>query len=106
MREQEKWLVLLVSAAFLGGCSGGSNDVSPATNLVGGAVSGLAGSGLILSLSGGADLAVGANGTFNFPTGLASGAGYTVSVKTQPVVPHQTCLVTHGTGTIGDSAVA
>jgi len=106
MRKQKQWLALLVSAAFLGGCSGGSNDATPLTSLVGGGVSGLAGSGLILSLNGGADLAVGANGTFIFPTGLASGTGYTVSVKAQPVVPHQTCLVTNATGTMGDSAVA
>jgi len=67
---------------------------------VGGTVSGLTGSGLILRNNGGDDLAVSANGTFTFATPLASGAAYSVTVFSQPTNPAQTCVVTGGSGTI------
>jgi len=68
--------------------------------VVGGTVSGLAGSGLILQDNGGADLMVTTNGTFAFPSTVASGGAYAVTVKTQPSNPSQTCAVTSGTGVI------
>lgn len=78
--------------------------VSCTTNTysVGGSVSGLTGSGLVLSLNAGAQtLPVAANGTFTFPTALASGSNYAVTVQTQPSGPAQTCAVTNGSGTVG-----
>jgi N-acetylneuraminic acid mutarotase len=66
---------------------------------VGGTVSGLAGTGLVLQDNGGDNLAVTANGSFTFPTKVASGGAYAVTVKTQPSSPTQTCAVTNGTGT-------
>mgnify|MGYP001061989446 CR=1 FL=1 len=72
---------------------------------VGGSVSGLAGSGLMLSLNGGTPLAVSADGTFQFPVFLASGASYAVAVSSQPTNPAQTCAVTNGSGTIGSANV-
>jgi subtilisin-like proprotein convertase family protein len=76
------------------------------TFTVGGNVSGLAGTGLVLSLNAGAQtLPVGANGTFTFPTGLANGAAYAVTVGTQPSTPSQTCAVTNGSGTIAGANV-
>ncbi|MBZ5528377.1 MAG: hypothetical protein LAN71_10810 [Acidobacteriia bacterium] len=66
---------------------------------IGGTVSGLAGTGLVLQDNGGDDLTVTANGTFTFATLLASGAAYAVIVKTQPTSPAQTCVVTNGSGT-------
>jgi subtilisin-like proprotein convertase family protein len=74
------------------------------TYTVGGTVSGLSGTGLSLSL-GAQTLPISANGTFTFPTALASGAGYTVTVGTQPSSPAQTCTVTSGSGTIGSANV-
>ena len=72
------------------------------TYTVGGTVSGLSGTGLILSLNAGAQtLPVAANGTFTFPTALASGSNYAVTVQTQPSGPAQTCAVTNGSGTVG-----
>jgi hypothetical protein len=77
-----------------------------ATYTVGGTVSGLAGSGLSLSLNGGAqNLPVSANGSFTFPTGLANGATYAVTVGTQPSNPTQTCTVANGSGTISGANV-
>ena len=72
---------------------------------VGGTVSGLAGTGLVLQDNAGDDLVVGASGTFTFPSPVASGAPYVVTVKTQPRSPSQTCAVTRGTGTVAASPV-
>jgi large repetitive protein len=70
-----------------------------------GTVSGLAGTGLVLQNNGGDDLAISANGKFSFPSPIASGATYSVTVKTQPTSPSQSCTVTNGTGTIGSADV-
>jgi hypothetical protein len=68
---------------------------------VGGTVSGLSGSGLVLQDNSGDDLPVSTGGAFIFPTKVESGATYTVTVKTQPTAPTQTCQVSGGSGTIG-----
>lgn len=68
---------------------------------VGGTVSGLAGSGLVLRNNGGDDLPIASNGSFTFATELASGSGFEVTVATQPSRPSQTCTVADATGTIG-----
>ena len=70
-----------------------------------GTVSGLAGTGLVLQNNGGDDLPVGANGAFTFPSPIASGAAYAVTVKTQPSAPAQSCAVANGTGTIGSADI-
>ena len=72
---------------------------------VSGTVTGLAGTGLVLRDNGGDDLAVAADGAIAFPTKIASGATYSVTVFTQPTSPAQTCVVTHGSGTMGSSDV-
>lgn len=72
---------------------------------IGGTVSGLLGSGLVLQNAAGDDLAVGADGAFVFGTRPASGSIYAVTVKTQPTTPAQTCTVTDGTGTVAGADV-
>ncbi|MGH7270257.1 MAG: hypothetical protein ACREJ3_07470, partial [Polyangiaceae bacterium] len=72
---------------------------------IGGQVSGLAGGSVVIEDNGGDDVTVSASGTFAFPTLLASGATYAVTVKTQPSMPTQTCTVTSGTGTVANAAV-
>jgi hypothetical protein len=69
---------------------------------VGGTVSGLSGT-VVLQDNGGDDLSVTANGPFTFATSLASGAAYSVTVKTNPA--SQTCTVTSGSGTVGSANV-
>ncbi len=64
---------------------------------IGGTVAGLSGSGLQLSLNGGAPLPVGANGNFVFPT-LAQGSSYNITVAQQPAGPAQICAVSNGSG--------
>jgi hypothetical protein len=77
----------------------------PQTFTVGGSVSGLAGSGLVLQNNGGDNLSIAASGNFTFPTALASGATFNVTVKTQPLLPTQTCIVTNPTATVGSANI-
>jgi large repetitive protein len=67
---------------------------------IGGSVTGLSGSGLVLRDNQGDDLSV-SGSTFTFATPVASGATYTVTVKTQPSSPAQTCQVSGGSGAVG-----
>jgi len=74
-------------------CSTDSHSVS-------GSVTGLLGSGLVLT-NNTEDLAVTAGGAITFTEPVANGGDYTVTVKTQPSGPAQTCTESneHGTGT-------
>jgi hypothetical protein len=73
--------------------------VATYTYAVGGTVSGLAaGNSVILQNNGGDDLTVDGDGSFIFDTLLADGAGYNVTVLTDPTEPTQTCTVTNASG--------
>jgi hypothetical protein len=96
-------LATVSCAAILYGCGGGGAQNA---YTVSAKVSGLSGSGLILQLEGGSDLAVMADGTYTFATPLASGMSYQVSLKTQPALPRQICSVIDGSGTIGTADVS
>jgi flagellar motor switch/type III secretory pathway protein FliN len=82
-------------------------SVTCATNTytVGGTVTGLTGSGLMLQNNGSNDLAISADGSFVFATALASGSTYAVTVLTQPSNPSQTCSVSNGSGTLAGANV-
>ena len=69
---------------------------------VGGTVSGLSGT-VVLQDNGGDNLSVTANGSFTFATALASGAAYSVTVKTNP--SGQSCTVSNGSGTVAAANV-
>jgi uncharacterized repeat protein (TIGR03803 family) len=69
------------------------------TYTIGGTVSGLSSTGLVVQDNGGDNLPVGANGGFTFATPIASGGTYNVAVLTQPSNPAQTCVATNGSGT-------
>ena len=74
---------------------------------VGGVVSGLVGTGLVLQNNGGDDLLINTAGPFTFPTPLPDGAIYEVTVLTQPSgSPQQTCtVVSGGIGTVNGADV-
>ena len=72
---------------------------------VGGTVTGLTGSGLVLELNGGDGLTFNASGSFVFGTRLANNDAYAVTVATQPSNPSQTCTVHNGSGTINKTSV-
>jgi 6-phosphogluconolactonase len=100
-------------ALFMVACGGGGGDSSsppppppPATYTVGGTVTGLSGSGLVLNSDFGGDLAVSASGSFAFSTPLPDGSAFNVGVKNQPTSsPAQVCQVANGTGTIAAANV-
>lgn len=91
-------------------------DASAAAHSVGGTVSGLRGSGLVLRLAPadlaspavigapdlGEALAISSNGAFVFPTPFPSQLRYRVSVQTQPSNPGQTCTLANGLGLMGE----
>ncbi|MEM7053399.1 MAG: hypothetical protein AAF446_02510, partial [Pseudomonadota bacterium] len=75
------------------------------TFTIGGNVSGLNGTGLVLQNNGGDDLSIAADGSFTFATALVDGSGYAVTVLNQPTGPSQTCSVTNGGGTLAGANV-
>jgi WD40 repeat protein len=71
---------------------------------IGGTVSGLTGSGLVLAMAGEPSLNVGAGATkFAFANPVAAGSSYAVSIVAQPT--DQTCFVTSGSGVLGAANV-
>src|SRR5690606_33059491 len=74
----------------------GSGDVdsvdvacTTVTHTVGGTAYGVLGSGLVLRLNGGNELAVAADGAFAFAPALENGSHYAVSIASTPVGPEQ-----------------
>jgi hypothetical protein len=105
------WRVLIASAWALTACSSGSHNSgnnsltsTTTTYTLGGTVSGLNASGLILGING-TTVQVNSGATsFAFPTGLATGTLYTVIVHSSP--PGLTCSVANGTGTMSTADIA
>jgi 6-phosphogluconolactonase (cycloisomerase 2 family) len=89
------------SGSSSGSASSGTGD----SYSVGGTVSGLSGTGLVLQLNGSQTLEVDTNGAFSFPTSLPNGSVYSVMVQSQPSVAREICGVSNGSGTVGTSAV-
>ena len=95
---------LLLTALLFASCSGFKHSSSPSGGTsgnftIGGTVTGLTGTGLVLQDNGGDNLTVTAAGAFTFKTSIASGKAYAVTVQNQPTNPTQNCTVTSGTGT-------
>ena len=78
---------------------------APVTYTIGGTVSGLKGSGLVLQNNNGDDLAISANGRFTFATPIASGAKYAVTVKTPAGARHRPARSNSGNGGVTDANV-
>ncbi len=98
-------VMMAAMIAVLSGCDEKSTPAPPAPPplplTVGGSVTGLASSALILQLNKGNDLTVTAEGKFKFPKPLMKGSNYAVTIKTQPALPvRQTCSVSQGSGKI------
>ena len=91
----------------VGSASVANISISCTTNsfTIGGTVSALLGTGLVLQNNGGNNLPIGGNGSFTFSTPILSGATYAVTVLTQPTAPAQNCTVTNGSGTVGAANV-
>jgi hypothetical protein len=76
------------------------------TYTTGGAISGLTGSAIQLSYNGIDTLALNNDGTFVFPSPVASGSAYKVTITAQPPDLTQHCTVSNGIGTVGGADVA
>jgi len=97
---------LFLAAITLGATScGGGGGSDTATFSIGGSVSGLAGSGLVLQNNGTDSLSVSSTGGFTFATQLQNGQNYAVTVKTQPANPTQVCTATNGSGAVANRDV-
>ena len=79
--------------------------LEPNTYTIGGSVSELTGTGLILQNNAGDNLTISTDGGFTFDTPLVDGSDYLVTVLTQPTGPSQTCSVTNGNGTLNNSDI-
>jgi 6-phosphogluconolactonase (cycloisomerase 2 family) len=102
--------LISLGALVLTACGGGGGDGSvtgppPAgTFTLGGSLAGLASNTtVVLQNNGGNNLSLSANGAFTFPSSLATGVAYSVSVLTQP--GGQTCMVSGGTGTVASANI-
>src|SRR5262249_53179255 len=73
----------------------------PAQFKVGGTVSGLEGSGLVLrEVLEGDELTIAGNGPFTFSTSRLDGLQYDARIETQPTNPIQACTLANGTGVV------
>lgn len=100
MKIRPMALIIAAACTALGGCGGGggSNVGAPQSYTVGGTVSGLLGGETLQLLNNGTDtVSVAANGAFTFPTALAAGAPYAITVSQQPTAAN--CTVSQGSGT-------
>ena len=71
---------------------------------VGGTVSGLVGTGLVLQDLHFLPITPG-NGPFTFPLPTQSGSQYAVTIVTQPTNPLQICTITNGSGTVANANI-
>ena len=84
-------------------------EVTCSTNqfTLGGSVSGLNGTGLVLQNNGTDNLPITADGPFTFPTALDDGSAYNITVFTQPSTARdQECTVVNGMDTLSGSDVS
>src|SRR5467141_174353 len=101
---------LILTSCVLSACSGpvgSSSSPGPGSGsgsgsgpfTIGGTLTGLTGTGLILQDNGGDNLTITGNTTFTFKTAIANGQPYNVAVFASPTGPVQTCTVSNGAGT-------
>lgn len=106
-----RWLAVLASACALTGCGGsgssnsGNNSGTPPTTTItlGGTVSGLTGSGLVLANNGSTVTVSSGATTFAFTSLITTGTTYAVTVQAAPA--GLTCSVANATGTAGTADV-
>ncbi len=96
-----KWFLTILTIAVSFALASCGSTTAPTTYTIGGSVSGLTGTGLVLQDNGGDNLSIISNGAFTFATAIVTGNNYAVTVLTQPSNPAQTCAVTYGgSGTV------
>ena len=100
-------LTLVLVLTLLPACGGGGGSTTPTPTgpfTIGGSITGLTGSGLVLRNNGGDDLTVAASSTsYAFTTSIANGGSYNVTILTQPA--GQVCTLTGSSGSISGANV-
>ncbi len=112
IRNLPRWASLSLALVLVACGGGGGSDTRATTTSgsndyfsVGGTVSGLSGSGLVLQNNSGDDLSIASDGSFTFATPLIDGGSYSVSVSSQPGSPDGHCNVINGNGSLSGAAV-
>ena len=96
-------LLLIITAMLLQACSSGGGGPAP-TYTVGGSVTGLGNTPVVLQNNNGAEtLSISTNTTYTFTTALTQGITYNITVLTQPT--GYRCSVSNGTGTVGSQNI-
>ena len=81
-------LLATIGSTACGGGSGASKvSTPPPAYTIGGTISGLSGSGMVLQNNNASNLAVNADGNFAFRTSVASGSSYSVTVSYATLEP-------------------
>ena len=88
------WMTVAAAGLAIAGC-----NITGKYSL-GGTLTGLMGQGLALQDNSGNDLDLASNGAFVFTDTVSNGDAYSVTVRTQPSNPAQTCTVHNGSGAI------
>jgi hypothetical protein len=88
-------IAVLLGLAACGGGGGGTPSFQ-----VSATITGITGSGLVIQLNGANDITVSSNGSVTFSTPILSGSPFSVTVKSQPTNPWQTCVVSPASGTV------
>lgn len=108
-RSRASRVLVTLSSVLIVGCGGGGgaggSGAPASTYTIGGTVTGLTGSGLVLQNNGGDDLSVSADGIFVFSQAVTDGGQYAVSVAVRPGAPDQSCDVVNGSGTVAGAHV-
>ena len=107
-QENRRWALkasgqcVLVTILFLLGCGGSK----PPLYSVGGTVTGLKGSGLVLQSPGLPDVPLSTTESFLIANAVPTGFSYAATVKVQPVNPTQQCTIVGGSGSVQQSNVS
>ena len=107
-QESRRWALkasgqcVLVTSLLLVGC--GSSK--PPLYSVGGTVTGLKGSGLVLQSPGLPDAPLSTTENFLIANAVPTGFSYAATVKAQPVNPNQQCTIMGGSGSVQQSNVS
>ncbi len=96
-------LLLTTFILLLQACSSGGGGPAP-TYTVGGSVTGLGNTPVVLQNNNGAEtLSISTNTTYTFTTALTQGTAYNITVLTQPT--GYSCSVSNSTGTVGQQNI-
>jgi len=112
VKKRKSHLICLAATSLLVAAGSTWGAAPGTTHTVGGTISGLTGKGLVLRLLSQSlntvDISPPPGAVrFAFPSGMASGSAYAVTVQSQPTAPNQRCAITRGQGgRIGSADVA